>query len=89
MELQTLIIQNDPEKWSVVNQTGFSKDKRQALPSGWNSCMHKYRWGVTLEKDLGVTVEHKLNMGQPYALVANRPTASRKNECDLAWRGEA
>ncbi|KAM9128056.1 uncharacterized protein ACDP82_011991 [Pangshura tecta] len=68
-----VIIQNDLdklEKWSEVNQMKFNKDKRKVLHLGRNNQFHTYRIGTdclgrsTADRDLGVIVDHKLNMSQ-------------------------
>ncbi|KAG6930089.1 hypothetical protein G0U57_004388, partial [Chelydra serpentina] len=68
-----VIIQNDLdklEKWSEVNRMKFNKDKCKVLHLGRNNQFHTYRMGgdclgrSTAERDLGVIVDHKLNMSQ-------------------------
>ena len=56
----------------------FNKDKCKVLHSGWNNPLHRDRPGAdwlgssSAEKDLGVTVDNKLNMRQQCAVVARK-----------------
>uniref|UniRef100_A0A674JM42 Reverse transcriptase domain-containing protein n=1 Tax=Terrapene triunguis TaxID=2587831 RepID=A0A674JM42_9SAUR len=74
-------IQNDLdklEKWSEVNGMKFNKDKCKVLHLGRNNQLHTYKMGndclgrSTAGKDLGVIVDHKLNMSQQYNAVAKK-----------------
>uniref|UniRef100_K7F0X6 Reverse transcriptase domain-containing protein n=1 Tax=Pelodiscus sinensis TaxID=13735 RepID=K7F0X6_PELSI len=76
-----VIIQNDLdklEKCSEVNRMKFNKDKCKVLHLGRNNQFHKYRMGSDClgrsmaERDLGVTVNHKLNMSEQCDAVAKK-----------------
>uniref|UniRef100_K7EX79 Reverse transcriptase domain-containing protein n=1 Tax=Pelodiscus sinensis TaxID=13735 RepID=K7EX79_PELSI len=76
-----VIIQNDLdklEKWSEINRMKFNKDKCKVLHLGRNNQFHIYRMGSyglgrnTGERDLGVIVDHKLNMSQQCDTVAKK-----------------
>uniref|UniRef100_K7F130 Reverse transcriptase domain-containing protein n=1 Tax=Pelodiscus sinensis TaxID=13735 RepID=K7F130_PELSI len=76
-----IIIQNDLdklEKWSEVNRMKFNRDKCKVLHLGRNNQFHTYRMGSnclgrsTAERDLGVIVDHKLNMSQQCDAVAKK-----------------
>ena len=51
---------NRLENWAQANKMNFNRDKCKVLHLGRKNQMHKY----TCEKDLGVLVDHKLNMSQ-------------------------
>ncbi|CAM5129309.1 unnamed protein product [Eretmochelys imbricata] len=66
-------IQNDLdklEKWTEVNRMKFNKDKCKVLHLGRNNQLHTYKMGndclgrSTVERDLGVIMDHKLHMSQ-------------------------
>ncbi|CAM5162260.1 unnamed protein product [Natator depressus] len=78
-----ITIQNDLdklEKWCEVNRMKFSKDKCKVLHLGRNNQLHRYKMRndcvgrSSVEKDLGVIVDHKLNMSQQCKTVAKKAT---------------
>uniref|UniRef100_K7F0M3 Reverse transcriptase domain-containing protein n=1 Tax=Pelodiscus sinensis TaxID=13735 RepID=K7F0M3_PELSI len=76
-----VIIQNDLgklEKWSEVNRMKVNKDKCKVLHLGRNNKFHTYRMGSdclgrsTAERNLGVIVDHNLNMSQQSDVVSKK-----------------
>ncbi|GAB0193764.1 mitochondrial enolase superfamily member 1 [Grus japonensis] len=69
------------EKWANRNLIKFNKGNCKVLPLGRNNPMHQYTLGANqleswLKKDLGVLVDHKLNVSQQCALAAKRANST-------------
>ena len=66
------------ENWAKMNKMNFNGEKCKVLHLGRKNQMHHYRMGETClgsstcEKDLGVLVDHTLNMSQQCDLVAKK-----------------
>uniref|UniRef100_A0A674JN28 Reverse transcriptase domain-containing protein n=1 Tax=Terrapene triunguis TaxID=2587831 RepID=A0A674JN28_9SAUR len=89
-----VIIQNDRdklEKWSEVNRMKFNKDKCKVLHLRRKNQFHTYRMGrdclgrSTAERDLGVIVDHKLNMSQQCDAVAKKANMILGCCSEAAW----
>uniref|UniRef100_A0A670HWE4 Reverse transcriptase domain-containing protein n=1 Tax=Podarcis muralis TaxID=64176 RepID=A0A670HWE4_PODMU len=94
-----ITLQNDLdrlENWAKTNKMNFNREKYKVLHLGKKNERHKYKMGdtwlesSTCEKDLGVLVDHKLDMSQQCDAAAkkanailgliNRSIASRSRE---------
>uniref|UniRef100_A0A670KJQ5 Reverse transcriptase domain-containing protein n=1 Tax=Podarcis muralis TaxID=64176 RepID=A0A670KJQ5_PODMU len=94
-----ITLQNDLdrlENWAKTNKMNFNREKCKVLHLGIKNERHKYKMGdtwlesSTCEKDLGVLIDHKLDMSQQCDAAAkkanailgliNRSIASRSRE---------
>ena len=74
-------IQNDLdqlEHWAENNRMKFNRDKCKVLHVGKRSQTHSYKmrdtWccNTTSKKDLGIIVDHKLNMSQQFGVAIKK-----------------
>ncbi|KAK4828449.1 hypothetical protein QYF61_026674 [Mycteria americana] len=63
---------NRLEHWAIINGMKLNKNKCQILYLGWSNAGHKYKLGEEwlerspAERNLGVLVDSRLNMSQPW-----------------------
>ena len=69
------------ERWAENNRMELNRDKCQVLHLGKRNHMHSYKMGdtwlsnTTNEKDLGIVVDHELNMSQQCDVAAKNANA--------------